>query len=510
MSSTTGKVWLVGAGPGDPELITWRGRELLGQAEVVLYDALSHPDLLELCPQAQLRDVGKRYGQRATAQHEITSQLIELAQAGKRVVRLKGGDPLMFARGSEEVLALAEAKIPFEIVPGVTSPVAASAYAGISLTHRDASSSVTFITGSDREGKEWSPDAWRKLATATGTICVYMGMRRIREITQALIDGGRDAQTPAAVVRWGARPKQRTVVGTLSNIAELATNAGLQSPAIIIVGEVVALREQMRWYDNQPLFGQRILIPRPVEQARSTSAAIRQRAALPVVRPAIEIRPMNDRSRLQAAVLQAHSYDWVIFTSQNGVQQFFAQVDALGKDARVFGSARIAVIGPKTGEALKLRGIVADLCAEQFVAESLFDDLKRQPFPLGRVLIPRAKEAREILADSLRELGVEVDVVHAYETLAVSGAARQHLLTGIEHECDVILFTSSSMVDAVCRALGAEQMKLLQDKVVVCIGPVTHATAVKHGLQVQVVAQEYTVDGALDALSEYFVARASS
>lgn len=510
MSKTTGKVWLVGAGPGDPELITWRGRELLGQAEVVLYDALSHPDLLELCPQAETRDVGKRYGQRATPQHEITSQLIELAQAGKLVVRLKGGDPLMFARGSEEVLALVEAKIPFEIVPGVTSPVAASAYAGISLTHRDASSSVTFITGSDREGKEWSPDAWRKLATATGTICVYMGMRRIREIAQALIDGGRDAQTPAAVVRWGARPKQRTVVGTLSNIAEVATNAGLQSPAIIIVGEVVALREQMRWYDNQPLFSKRILVPRPLAQARSTATAIRRRAALPVVCPAIEIRPLADRSELRAAVLQAHSYDWVIFTSLNGVQQFFAEVDSLGKDARIFGSARIAVIGPKTGEALKGRGIAPDLCAEQFVAESLLADLKRQPGPLHRVLIPRAKEARELLPESLSQLGVKVDVVHAYETLAVSGVAREHLLAGIEHECDVILFTSSSMVDAVCLALGADRARLLHDKVVVCIGPVTHATALKHGINVQVVAEKYTVDGALDALSEYFAARATS
>jgi len=507
MSKAMGKVWLVGAGPGDPELITWRGRELLGRAEVVLYDALSHPDLLELCPQAELRDVGKRYGQRATPQGEITSQLIELARSGKAVVRLKGGDPLMFARGSEEALALAEAQVPFEIVPGVTSPIAASAYAGISLTHRDASSSVTFITGSDREGKEWSPEAWKKLATATGTICVYMGMRRIAEITQAVIDGGRDPGTPAAVVRWGARPKQRTVVGTLSDIAERATSAGLGSPAVIIIGEVVALRDKMRWYDTSPLFGRRILVARPKDQARATAAIIRQRAATPVVCPAIVIRPVADPTQLRASVLAAHSYDWVIFTSQNGVQEFFSQVDALGKDARVFGAAKVAVIGPKTGEALRLRGIVADFCAEKFVAESLVEGLLALPGSLQRVLIPRAKEARELLPEALRARGALVDVVVAYETLPATGALAEALRSAIESECDAVLFTSSSMVDAVCAVLGATAASQLNERVVVCIGPVTRDTALSHGLKVDVEAEVFTVDGALDALAAYYAGR---
>lgn len=504
MSNKTGKVWLVGAGPGDPELITWRGRELLGLAEVVLYDALSHPDLLELCPQAEIIDVGKRYGQRATPQAEITAKLLELSRQGKAIVRLKGGDPLLFARGSEEALALSEAGVPFEIVPGVTSPVAASAYAGISLTHRDASSSVTFITGSDREGKEWSPEAWQKLATATGTICVYMGMRRITEISQAVIDGGRDPHTPAAVVRWGARPEQQTVVGTLQNIAEVAHRAGLESPAIIIIGEVVSLRDKLRWYDNQPLFGRRILVPRPVEQARATAALMRQRGAIPVIQPAIEIRPAVDRGALERAVATAKSYDWVIFTSQNGVRAFFAEVDAAGLDARVFGTAKVAVIGPKTGQALRERGIVADFCAEKFVAESLLEGLRAQPGMLDRVLIPRAKEARELLPEALRASGAQVDVVVAYETVPVSGVARDALQHAVEDDAEIVLFTSSSMVEAVCLALGAEARAILAQKVVACIGPVTRATALTRGLAVDVEAEEYTVDGALDALARYY------
>src|SRR5690606_453684 len=277
----TGCVWLLGAGPGDPDLITQRGAMLLAEADVVLHDALSHPELLDLCPQAEIVDVGKRYGKRATPQPEITEKLVSYARAGKKVVRLKGGDPFLFARGSEEALALSQAGVRFEIVPGVTSAVAATAFAGIPLTHRDASSSVTFITGSDREGKEWSPEAWKKLATATGTICVYMGMRRIAAITQAVIEGGRDPSTPAAVVRWGARPKQRTVVGTLESIAEKARVAGLESPAIIVIGDVVDLREELRWYDARPLFGKRVLVARPSHQAVETARALRRRSAEP-------------------------------------------------------------------------------------------------------------------------------------------------------------------------------------------------------------------------------------
>lgn len=496
-------MWLVGAGPGDPGLITWRGVELLGQAEVVLHDALSHPELLELCPQAEVRDVGKRYGRRATPQTEITAQLLELAALGKKVVRLKGGDPLMFARGSEEALALAEAGVPFEIVPGVTSPIAASAYAGISLTHRDASSSVTFITGSDRAGKEWSPEAWKKLATATGTICVYMGMRRIEEITRAVIDGGRDPQTPAAVVRWGARPQQRTVVGTLENIAARALEERMTSPAIIIIGEVVELRKKLRWYDNRPLFGQKVLVPRPYAQAKDTARALRIRAATPIVCPAIVIHPSPEPERLKQAVAEASSYNWVVFTSANGVDAFFEAVDAAGRDARVFGSARIAVIGPKTGDALKRRGIRADLRAKEYVAESLLSELLKQGNP-ARVLIPRAKEARELLPEQLRQAGAQVDVVAAYETKIASGDAAEALRTAVTEQADIVLLTSSSMVDSLVAALGSEASQLLDAVTVACIGPITAKTARSHNIRVEVEADVYTVEGVLDALETHF------
>src|SRR6187402_2483702 len=293
-----GKVYLVGAGPGDPGLITVRGLELLSRADAVLYDALAHPALLDACPNAEKRNVGKRFGQDSAVQQAINAELIVLARAGKRVVRLKGGDPLLFARGAEELQALRAAGIAFEIVPGVSAPLAASAFAGIPLTHRELSSSVTFITGSDREGKDWSPAAWQKLATATDTICVFMGMRRIDDIMQAIVSGGRRLETPVAVVQWAARPEQRVVTGTLATIAGIAKAERITNPAIIVVGEVVALRDELRWFDNRPLFGKSLLVPRPAEQGRATAAAIRARGASAQLLPAIDIRDPADPAPL--------------------------------------------------------------------------------------------------------------------------------------------------------------------------------------------------------------------
>lgn len=504
--AAVGKVWLVGAGPGEPDLITWRGRELLERAEVVLYDALSHPELLELCPQAQLIDVGKRYGERATPQGEITTLLLQFARAGQRVVRLKGGDPLVFARGAEEALALAEAGVPFEIVPGITSPIGAAAFAGISLTHRDLSSSVTFITGSDQDGKEWSPEAWQKLATATGTICVLMGMRRLEEITAALLAGGRSRETPAAVVQWGARPEQRTIVGTLGDIAERARQAGLRSPAIVFVGEVVSLRSALAWYEAKPLFGKRILVPRPLHQARATSAAIRERGARAVLRPALDIAPPPDPGALERAILGAASYDWVVFTSVNGVLALERVLEGTGKDARIFGTARLAVIGEKTAAALRRLGLRADLVAPEYIAESLSEALLAELAPQSRVLLVRALVARALLPEALAAAGHHVDIVAAYETNAVSGSELRALQAALETEVDVVLFTSSSMVDAVVTALGSEARRVLSGLLVASIGPVTSATLGKHGIPIGARADVHTVDGLLDALERHFSA----
>jgi uroporphyrinogen III methyltransferase / synthase len=504
---TAGKVWLVGAGPGDPGLITVRGLQVLSRAEVVLHDALAHPALLEACAQAERRNVGKRFGEPSSKQEEINGELIELARQGKRVVRLKGGDPLMFARGSEEALALARAGIAYEIVPGVSSPVAATAYAGISLTHRELSSSVTFITGSDRAGKEWSPEAWRKLATATDTICILMGMWRIEPITQAIIEGGRDPNTPAAVIQWGARPQQRVVSATLATIAQAARAAGLTNPAIIVVGDVVPLRESLRWFDSQPLFGKRILLPRAIEQSRATAQAVRERGAEPLIAPAIAIADPPDPARFDAALAALAGYDWVLFTSANGVTRAFAGLERLGRDARAFGAARVGAIGPKTAETLARHGIVADLTADEYVGE----DLARAVLERGvkRVLVLRALAAREALPDALRAAGAEVDVVAAYQTLpseeASSGKLRELVVSGA---ADVVLFTSSSTVENLCDALGAGASEALAGVIVASIGPITTKKALERGLRVDVTAATYTVEGVLDALEQHLSATA--
>jgi uroporphyrinogen III methyltransferase/synthase len=505
-----GKVWLVGAGPGDPGLITVRGRDLLATADVVLHDALSHPALLDLCaPAAELRDVGKRGGSKNPTQDWITSQLIELARAGRQVVRLKGGDPLLFARGAEEALALAEAGIDFEIVPGVSSPVAASAYAGIPMTHRDLSSSVTFITGSDREGKTWSPDAWKRLATATETICVLMGMQRIDAICAAIIEGGRSPSTPAAVVMWAARPAQRVVTAPLGEIAEAAQRAGLSNPALIVVGDVVSLREPLRWFDRQPLFGRRLLVPRPRHQAVGTAEAIRRRAAEPIILPTIEIRPAPDPEALRAAARRVSDYDFCLFTSANGVDCFFQALAQMSLDARAFGRCKVGAIGPKTAEALVPHGIRADLTAAEFVGESLAQAI----LDIGgvrRILIPRARVAREQLPELLRQGGVTVDVVSAYETRPAGDEQKQRLEALIaDNEVDVVMFTSSSTVDSMVEMLGPDAPALLSRVTLASIGPITSATAARRGLEVAVTAETYTVDGLLDALERHYATELS-
>jgi uroporphyrinogen III methyltransferase / synthase len=500
-----GKVWLVGAGPGSDELITLRGLEVLRDAEVVLYDALSHPELLAYCaPTAELRYVGKRGGTQSPSQTWITDQLLEFARAGKRVVRLKGGDPSLFARGAEEALALQAAGVAFEIVPGIPSPIAAAAYAGVPLTHRELSSSVTFITGSDREGKAWSPEAWNRLATATETLCVLMGMRNLRAITDALIAGGRSPSTPAAVVQWAAYPAQRTLVAPLSELAAAVERAGLSNPAVVIVGEVVSLRPQLAWYERQPLFGKRIAIPRPEHQATTTATAVRRRGAEPRIIPAIEIQDPPDLERLRQAAREVQDYAVCVFTSANGVERFFAEIFAQGRDARAFGRCKLAVIGPKTAQALKPFGLRPDWVAETFVGEALAERILAEA-PTGRVLIPRALVAREELPQTLRAAGLTVDVVPAYQTVTAPPASQALLRSALEQrELDVILFTSSSMVDAVVQLLDSADRALLDTVTLACIGPITERTARAHGLRVDVSAPIYTVDGLLDALEAHF------
>lgn len=498
-------VWLVGAGPGDPGLITVRGQEVLSRAEVVLTDALAHPALLEACPQAEIHDVGKRYGEASASQQAIQEELIRLARAGRRVVRLKGGDPLLFARGGEEAQALAEAGIAFEIVPGVSSPAAVSAYAGIPLTHRELSKSVTFITGSDRAGQEWSPDAWRKLATATDTICVLMGMRRIEEIAQAILDGGRAPTTPAAVIQWGTRPEQRVVSAELDRIAAAVRQAGLKNPAVIVIGEVAALRERLAWYDKRPLFGKKLLLPRPEAQARESARTIRDRGAEALVLPVIELAPPPDAAPLERALDALRSYDWVLFTSANGVERFFAALSRRGRDARAFGDAKVGAIGPKTAQALARHGLVADVIAKEFVGEGLAEALLGASPSRGRVLLPRALVARDALPEALRAGGFSVDVVPAYETRPVSDEARRRLADCLRSGgADAVLFTSSSTVTQTLEALGPGAVDLLRSVTVASIGPITTKALAAAGIEATVTAEQYTVDGLLNALERRY------
>jgi uroporphyrinogen III methyltransferase / synthase len=516
VTAVTGKVYLIGAGPGDPSLMTLRGVAALALADVVLYDALAHPALLQHARKgAELRSVGKRYGEESFSQEAINAELVRLALDGKIVARLKGGDPLLFARGAEEVETLASAQIPFEIVPGVPSPTGAAAYAGISLTHRDLSSSVAFITGTESPGKERTSHDWSKLATATQTLCVIMGMKRLSEITTALITHGRDPKTPAAVVQWGTWSRQRVVEGSVADIAERAAAAHIANPAVVVIGPVAALRTKMKWFDQQPLFGRRIVVTRPEHQSEEMAQKLRARGAEAILVPAITIAPPPDPARLATALDALGSYDLVAFTSANGVDRVFETLARRRRDARAFGGAYVAAIGPGTEAALGRHAILADVVAAEFrgegLAQAILAKLATHPAPAGkppRVLILRALTARDALPVALRTAGVEVDIVAAYETKAAPIDAIQTLARDLEARAiDAVTFTSGSTVRELTSALAPRARELLEGTTIAAIGPVTADVARDAGLRVDVVATEFTVVGLVEALERYFASR---
>ncbi|HKQ67733.1 MAG TPA: uroporphyrinogen-III C-methyltransferase [Polyangiaceae bacterium] len=511
-----GKVYLIGAGPGDPGLLTLRGARLLGKADVVLYDALAHPALLEHArPGAELRHVGKRYGEESFSQDAINAEIVALAKAGRIVARLKGGDPLLFARGAEEIEALANAAIPFEIVPGITSPIGAAAYAGISLTHRDLSSSVAFITGTESPGKERTAHDWSKLATATQTLCVIMGMKRLPEITAALLAHGRDPKTPAVAVQWGTWARQAVLEATVSDIAERAQAANITNPSVVVIGEVASLRRRMRWFDQKPLFGKRIVVTRPRHQANETAREIRERGAEAVLLPAIEIAPPPDEAAFESALDRLGDYALVAFTSANGAERTMAALAGRRHDARAFGRALVAAIGPGTESALAKRGIVADVVATEYRGEGLAEAIvhalaRRMAQGPVKALVLRALVARDALPATLASAGIEVDVVAAYETRPAPAEGVAKLAADLEAgKIDVVTFTSSSTVRELASALGPRACELLTRAVVAVIGPVTQGTAQELGLRVDVAAAEYTVTGMLDALERHYSGAAS-
>jgi uroporphyrinogen III methyltransferase/synthase len=506
-----GTVYLVGGGPGDPGLLTLRGAELLATADVVLHDELVHPALLSHArADAEVRSVGKRGGDqhaKASKQAAIDDELVALARAGKSVVRLKGGDPFLFGRGSEEAEALAAASVPFEVVPGVSSPLGAAAYAGISLTHRDLASSVTIVSGTMRTG---APFDFQELAATRGTICVLMGMRDIERVTEALIARAkRDPATPAAVIQWGTRAEQRVAEGRLDAIAAIARAAGLGSPAVIVVGDVARLRSKLRWFDARPLFGKRVLLTRPRGQVESTARLIRLRGGEPILWPAIEICPPPDPGRVARAARELGGYDVVAFTSENGVEEMFRALDAEGLDARAFGDARVAAIGTGTAAALRARGVRADIVPREFrgegLAQAILEDaptaLRLRSDARVRVLIPRALVAREVLPERLRAAGCEVDVVPVYETKQASPERRAELAALFERRgVDVVLLTSSSTADSLADALDDSASQLLSGVLVASIGPITTAAAERRGLSVGVTAEVSTVAGVIEAV----------
>jgi uroporphyrinogen III methyltransferase/synthase len=494
----SGRVYLVGAGPGDPDLLTARALELIANADVILHDRLIPASALDGArTDAELLFVGKEGGGESVPQEQTEALMIDRAQAGRTVVRLKGGDPFVFGRGGEEALALRAAGVEFEVVPGVTAGVAASAYAGIPVTHRGLASAVALVTGHTRggagedAGDEAAAIDWPALAAFPGTLVFYMGVRRLTEITEALVAAGRPPSEPAAVVEAGTLPAQRTVTGTLASISEIARREDIRAPSITIVGAVAALAGQLSWLQPRPLAGRTVAVTRARAQASELARGLEARGARVVQAPAIRVEP------LPGPRLDPSPYDLVCVTSANGVAALFERLDDGTHppgDARSLAGARVAAIGPGTAQALAARGIVADVVPERFVAEALVEALAGAP--VARALLAIARGARDMLAQALRERGAEVDVLVLYETVAepLSPRALQAAL-----EADYITFTSSSTVRFFLQAAGGKPA-LSPTTRIVSIGPVTSETLREHDLPPHVEAERHDVDGVIEAL----------
>ena len=498
-------IYLVGSGPGDPGLFTVKGAECLGKADAVVYDRLAPEALLAHArPGAELIYVGKKPGEPTMPQEEINALLVRLGRAGKTVVRLKGGDPYVFGRGGEEALELERAGLPFEVVPGVTSGIAAPAYAGIPVTHRGVSTSVAFVTGHEDPAKGEPDVDWKRLANGAETLVLYMGVGRLEEITNELIAGGRDPDTPVACVRWGTLPEQRTVTGTLENIAQRVEEANLKPPAVTVVGDVVALREDgLAWFEKKPLFGRRVVVTRARAQAGELSRELETLGAAVFEFPTIEIKPPENFGPLDEAIRNLDSFDWIVFTSVNGVQAFVERLEHHGLDLRAVPRwAKLAAIGPATAQRVEGAGLRVDVTPDEYRAEALIGALTEDSLTGKRILIPRAQVAREILPQKLREAGAEVVVPPSYESVP-SGEGRERLQGLLENgEIDCVTFTASSTVENFVRSFGEKEAgRLLSKTAVACIGPVTANTARDHAIRVDAEAEEYTIRGLVSAVA---------
>jgi len=501
-----GKVYLIGAGPGDPGLITVKGHDCLRQADVIIYDRLIDSSLLDTArPDAEKIYVGKARGCHAREQKDINQLLIEKAQKGKIVARLKGGDPFVLGRGGEEAEALADNHVPFEIVPGVSSVTAVPAYAGIPITHRRRASSFAVVTGHEDISKTEPSISWDKVSNATDTLICLMGIDNLEQIVEQLIKNGRAPSTPVAVIQEGTTPRQQTLVGNLRNIVARAKENNVRPPAVIVVGEVVPLRDKLRWFEKRPLWGKHILVTRARHQAKELSRLLQERGAIPVEMPVIAISPPTSWEELDQAIRNLKSYHWIIFTSINAVEVFFQRLYALNLDARWLDNIKVGVIGPATATALEERGLHPDYLPETYTHQGFLTKLNRQDIARCRVLLPRADIAGKELSEGLTKLGAEVHQVTAYKTTATNeretSPGKQMLLNG---EIDVVTFTSASTVTNLLTILGQERESINKAKIA-CIGPNTAATLNEKGLKTDIMATEHTIPGLVEAIEQYFL-----
>lgn len=497
-------VYLIGAGPGDPELITLKGRRCLEAADCVIYDHLVNRELLRYAPgSAERVYVGKQGGRDHIAQAEINSLLLERARQGKTVARLKGGDPFIFGRGGEEAEVLARACIPFEVVPGVSAGSAAPAYAGIPLTHRDYGPTVAFVAAQQDPTRDDSALDWKKISSAAETLVFFMGARSLRQVVEQLTRHGRSPSTPIALIRWGTRPSQEVVTATLGSILDQV--APMSPPTLIVVGEVVRLRERLRWFDNRPLFGKRILITRPRHQSRDFRRALELLGAMAISFPTVEVREPDSWAKLDRALETIDRYDWLIFTSVNGVNYFFKRYFRRHPDIRQLKGVRIAAIGPATRRAVLDFKLAVDTLPSDYQAEGLVESLRGKVVKGMRVLLPRARVAREVLPRQLQRQGARVEVVEAYRTGPPENAQSRWAQVLDDAPPHMVVFTSSSTVANLADLTRPESLaESLQGAAVACIGPITAGTARDLGLQVDLVPEKYTTASLIEAMEEYF------
>lgn len=497
-----GTVYLIGAGPGDPGLLTLKGRKLLEKADVVVYDRLVGDQILAYAnPAAELIYVGKASGNHALPQEQINELLVNRASEGKKVARLKGGDPFLFGRGGEEALYVKEHGYEFEVVPGVTSAIAVPAYAGIPVTHRDAASSFAVITGHEKPDKKDSSIKWKEIACGVGTLVFLMGVENLPFIVENLLNNGRNPNTPVALVRWGTLPEQEVLTGTLSTIVKRVEETSFKPPAIIIVGEVVDLRQDLNWIEKKPLWGKKIVVTRSRKQASALAERISELGGEAIEFSTVEISREPDLSDLHDCFNHIEEYHWIIFTSVNAVDIFFNELKLAGHDIRSLKGLKVCAIGPATRERLESKGLIVDIVPNEYRAEGIIEELEKFIQVGHLVLLPRARGAREILPESIRRLGAQVDEVYLYRSIPSTGVSSNSRDSIVRGEVDLITFTSSSTVTNFVAMVGRENIEHIASRIkVACIGPITAETARQQGFKVDIMAREYTINGLVEAI----------